>query len=208
MTNRELLTEPLISAEIADTASSREAVTEMDKSMVGKMKQSCLLLGILIGFFIQVSTVGASFLTNLPWAKGSSDQNVAVYALAWSVITASASCGVMMIFRSFVEITFNLTFGNRLANDHVTHDRLLDELVWHFECYFSLGVLISVTMAWVATSIFLGMPSTFIDICITIALPVFWCVSFFIIFMTKDKTDNSSSPKTKASKQIPALQLV
>lgn len=190
------MTEPLISAKISDNDGNRQVVKELDKHMVGKMKYSCLSLGILIGFFIQVSTIGASFLTNLPWAKGSSDQHIAVYALAWSVITATASCGVMMIFRSFVEITFNLTFGRVLTYDPVAHDRLLDELVWYFECYFSLGVLISVTFAWIATSFALGMPSTLIDIAITIALPVFWSVSFFVIFMTKEK---NSSPPTRNS---------
>ena len=185
--------EPLISK---DSTSESAVVAELDTPMLGRLKYSCLILGVLIGFFIQVSTIGASFLTNLPWAKGSSDQNIAMYALAWSVITATASCGVMMIFRSFVEITFNLTFGRTLSYDPIRHDRVLDELVWYFECYFSLGVLISVTLAWVATSFVLGMPSTLIDIGITIALPVFWCVSFFVIFMTKAE----STPAHKKEK--------
>ena len=172
MTQKQMI-EPLLSR---DSTPDSAVVAELDTPMLGRLKYSCLILGVLIGFFIQVSTIGASFLTNLPWAKGSSDQNIAMYALAWSVITATASCGVMMIFRSFVEITFNLTFGRTLNYDPVRHDRVLDELVWYFECYFSLGVLISVTLAWVATSFVLGMPSTLIDIGITIALPVFWCV--------------------------------
>jgi hypothetical protein len=210
MSNRKAMTEPLITAKICDKGESNcDVVTELDKPMIGKMKTSCLVLGVLIGFFIQVSTIGASFLTNLPWVKGSTDQNIAVYALAWSVITATASCGVMMIFRSFVEITFNLTFGRSLACDPMTYDRLLDELVWYFECYFSLGVLISVTFAWVATSFVLGMPSTLVDIGITIALPVFWCVSFFVIFMTKDKQDNNSSAhKNNSDKSRQFLQVV
>ena len=208
MTNsRKTLTEPLISAKICDNSSS-EPVTELDESMVGKMKTSCLVLGVLIGFFIQVSTIGASFLTNLPWAKGATDQNIAVYALAWSVITATASCGVMMIFRSFVEITFNLTFGRTLSYDPVTHDRLLDELVWYFECFFSLGVLISVTLAWIATSFVLGMPSTLIDVAITVALPVFWCVSFFVIFLTKDKREKTGAAKTSSNNKPAAMQVV
>jgi hypothetical protein len=187
------------------TSSNGGALGDIDSSMIGKLKHSCLVLGVLIGFFIQVSTIGASFLTNLPWAKGTSDQHIAIYALLWSVITATASCGVMMIFRSFVEITFNLTFGRTLAYDAVKHDQLLDELVWYFECYFSLGVLISVTLAWIATSFVLGMPSTLIDMGITIALPVFWCFSFFVIFMTKDSSSPRSPPSKKMSNSFSAV---
>lgn len=153
------MTEPLIAAN-SKSQSSPTAFELDDSPMIGRLKYSCLVLGVLIGFFIQVSTIGASFLTNLPWAKGSSEQNIAVYALAWSVITATASCGVMMIFRSFVEVTFNLTFGRTQSYEPAKHDRILDELVWYFECYFSLGVLVSVTLAWIATSFVLGMPTT------------------------------------------------
>jgi len=200
---KQTLTEPLIKG---SKDSSLSDVADLDKCMIGKLKYSCLVLGVLIGFFIQVSTIGASFLTNLPWAKGTSDQHIAVYALAWSVITATASCGVMMIFRSFVEITFNLTFGRTLVYDPSKHDRVLDELVWYFECYFSLGVLISVTLAWVATSFVLGMPSTLVDIAITIALPVFWCVSFFVIFMTKDSKKVKTPVRDQAANK--AMMLV
>ena len=116
------------------TGTGTGTAAENDAPTIGKLKHSCLVLGILIGFFIQVSTIGASFLTNLPWAKGASEENIALYALAWSVITATASCGVMVIFRSFVEITFNLTVGRALSCDPVTHDRLLGDFIWYFEC--------------------------------------------------------------------------
>lgn len=231
------LVEPLISPKqisSSTTISTRTSTTSceetLDPILIGKLKWSCLVLGVLIGFFIQVSTIGASFLTNLPWAKGATggatttdgisttdpNNSIAGYALAWSIITATASCGVMMIFRSFVEITFNLTLGrNLLKMNPETYSRVLDELVWYFECYFSLGVLISVTLAWIATSFVLGMPSTLIDMAITVALPVFWCVSFFVIFLTKEvrpyfafssrKKNNKKNKKRlsnkKASKQ-------
>ena len=110
------------------------------------------------------------------------------------------------IFRSFVEVTFNLTFGRARAFDAAKHDQLLDELVWYFECYFSLGVLISVTMAWIATSFILGMPTTFIDMAITIALPVFWCFSFFVIFMTKDSKKVKTPVRDQAANK--AMMLV
>jgi hypothetical protein len=191
------MSEPLLCSPKSKSFSSNGG--DVDAFMMGKLKYSCLILGVLIGFFIQVSTIGASFLTNLPWAKGTSDQHIAVYALLWSIITATASCGVMMIFRSFVEITFNLTYARSPSHDPVKHDQLLDEIVWYFECYFSLGVLISVTLAWIATSCVLGMPSTLIDLGITIALPLFWCFSFFVIFMTKDSSNPRSPPSKKMS---------
>ena len=204
------MTEPLITVNINSKGNDnvRTAVADLEAPMMGKLKYSCLVLGVLIGFFIQVSTIGASFLTNLPWAKGASDENIALYALAWSVITATASCGVMMIFRSFVEITFNLTFGRALSYDPVTHARILDELIWYFECYFSLGVLISVTLAWVATSFVLGMPSTLVDMGITVALPLFWCVSFFIIFMSKEVKNYKEVPSIRETRSSPAMMLV
>ncbi|CAB9530217.1 expressed unknown protein [Seminavis robusta] len=207
------MSEPLIKGDNTNSSksasdSSNSSLAELDHVMIGRLKYSCLILGVLIGFFIQVSTIGASFLTNLPWAKGTSDQHIAVYALVWSIITATASCGVMMIFRSFVEITFNLTFGRALAYDPIKHDQILDELVWYFECYFSLGVLISVTLAWVATSFVLGMPTTLIDLGITIALPVFWCFSFFVIFMTKDSPKSTPPKKEVSSREVAGVSIV
>jgi len=176
-------------------------MVELDASMMAKLKYSCLVLGLLIGFFIQVSTIGASFLTNLPWAKLASGHSIAMYALVWSAITATASCGVMMVFRSFLEVAFHLTFGRTLNYSPATHDHVLDELVWYFESYFSLGVLVSVTLAWIATSFVLGTPTTLIDLVVTVALPVFWCISFFVIFVTKGGNKSNNHKKNNNNKK-------
>jgi hypothetical protein len=184
--------EPLIAAGDAE-----EEDQGLDEKALSSFKRSSLLLGVLVGFFIQFSTLGAECLAI--WGKDfvlKSDTDIAVFSILWSLFTSAMPVLILVIIRNLVTITYSAGSGS---------EELLEEIVLQLECRFGVGVLAGFCLAWTITDILLGMHAQFAYCLVAIVVALFWYK--FMMFMMASATDKKPS-SSRRSKSEPSVMTV
>jgi hypothetical protein len=131
-----------------------------------------ITLGCLIGFFIQMSSLGASFLldtfTGHVGPTSSTDnlesEGLMVFSLGWSFVFGTMGVLVLLVLRRL--LTFVCT--------HVS-ERLTHKLGLLLEFYFAVGSLIGINLAWVLTYLGLGLHSHVSSSLLTLGTAIVWC---------------------------------
>jgi hypothetical protein len=101
---------PLLELRSADADSDEISSPVLDDKVFGKFKLSSLILGLLIGFFIQFSTLGANFLVITIWGEdviSKSKTDIVMFSLLWSFFTSAMAIIILSFLRNLVTITFN-----------------------------------------------------------------------------------------------------
>ena len=165
------LSEPLLEKDGLDDAISLQ----------WHFKCSSMALGLLIGFFIQFSSLGANFLLytlneHTPTWSISKEKTI-VFSLVWSFVTSAMGVAILICMRSLVIMTSS-----------VVQHSLTEKLVVHMECFFALGALIGVNIAWIATDTFLGMQSHILYSLATLLVALLWFELVMRIFGYRQAT--------------------
>jgi hypothetical protein len=173
--------EPLISAGDAE-----EEDHQLEEKAFSRFKFSALLLGLLVGFFIQFSTLGANFLVITMWGEDvvtKSKTDIVVFSLLWSFFTSAMAIVILGFLRNLVTITYSAV-GGRCKD-------LLEDMVLHMECRFVVGALVGVCLAWTMTDILLGMRAQIVYSLVTLVVALFWCKIMMMCFANESKTSSS-----------------
>ena len=196
MSTKELyIAEPFnTSAESADAPliSQDEEVGEasLETTKFTSFKRSSAILGLLVGFFIQFSTLGANFLVITIWGEDvvtKSKSDIVTFSLLWSFFTSAMAIVILGFLRNLVTISYKA-----LKPHSVSAENLLDEMVLHMECRFVVGALVGVCVAWTMTDIFLGMKAQIIYSVITLVIALVWCRVMMHCF-TRPTSDSKSA---------------
>jgi hypothetical protein len=174
--------EPLIAAGDAE----EEEDQRIEEKAFSRFKFSALLLGLLIGFFIQFSTLGANFLVITLWGEDvvtKSKSDIIIFSLLWSFFTSAMAIVILGFLRNLVTITYS-AIGGRSAD-------LLEEMVLHMECRFVVGALVGVCLAWTMTDVLLGMRAQIVYSLVTLVVALVWCKIMMICFATDSMTPKS-----------------
>merc|ERR1712232_787760 len=143
--------------------------------MLSKFKGYSLILGLIIGFFIQFSTLGANFLVLTLWGKEilmKSRTEVIIFSLLWSFFTSFMAIVVLAFLRALVSLIFSTSTKSASFGKA---DLILEELWLHMECRFVVGALFGVCLAWTMTDILLGMKAQIFYSIITLITSLLWC---------------------------------
>jgi hypothetical protein len=170
--------EPLIAAGDAEEDEDHT----LEEKAFSRFKFSALLLGLLVGFFIQFSTLGANFLVITLWGEDvvtKSKTDIVVFSLLWSFFTSAMAIVILGFLRNLVTITYSAV-GGRSAD-------LLEEMVLHMECRFVVGALVGVCLAWTMTDVLLGMRAQIVYSLVTLVVALVWCKIMMICFATDSK---------------------
>jgi hypothetical protein len=174
--------EPLIASGDAEEEDHR-----LEEKAFSRFKFSSLVLGLLVGFFIQFSTLGANFLVITIWGTAvvtKSQTDIVVFSLMWSIFTSSMAIVILGFLRNLVTITYSAVAGR--SKD------LLEEMVLHMECRFVVGALYGICFAWTLTDILLGMRAQIVYSLVTLVVALFWCKIMMMCF-TEDKPSSRRS---------------
>jgi hypothetical protein len=184
--------------------------------LFGKFKLSALMLGLLVGFFIQFSTLGANFLVITLWGEdviSKSKSDIVVFSLLWSFFTSAMAIVILSFLRTLVTITYNAVSAQSEDLLEVSSNRSptvadgvqakansltrivsdLQEMVLHMECRFVVGALVGVCLAWTMTDIVLGMRAQILYSLLTLLVALFWCRVMMHCFSSKASKDISAS---------------
>jgi uncharacterized membrane protein YfcA len=157
--------EPLIPAGDAEEEDQR-----LEEKAFSRRKISALLLGLLVGFFIQFSILGAHLLfitlCGEDFVTKSNKANVVVFSLLLSFFTAATAM-----------ITYWAAGGR--SKD------LLEEMVWHIR--FNVGV----GLAWTTTGALLGMRAQSEFSLVLLAVALVWCKIVVMYFAIDNKPSSS-----------------
>jgi len=157
-----------------------KAGEELEDNQHSNVKISSLLLGLLVGFFIQFSTLGANYLVISLWGEDvvhTSKREIVIFSLLWSFFTSSMAIVILAFLRNLLSASY--------------YGKDFDSVVLHMECRFVVGALVGVCSAWAATDYVLGMSQQIIYSVATLAVALLWCRIMMWIFTPVEERQRS-----------------
>jgi hypothetical protein len=152
---------------------------------------SCsLILGLLVGFFIYLSTLGAEFVGVMLWGReilNKSNQELILFSLAWNFITTCIAIVILSSMRRLVTIVFSATISTTgRSSDNV--EEILSELLSYMEGRFAVGALVGICFSWNVTNLVLGMKPQIIQSCVILVVACLWCRVTLVLLGSPERT--------------------
>jgi hypothetical protein len=166
---------------------------------LSQINSSSLCLGVMIGLFIQFSTLGANFLVLSIWGSeivNKTKTEIVVFSLLWSLCTSGMAVAVLIFLRKLVSTTYSALSGHKSENtDSGKIEDVIDEMIAQVECRFIVGSLVGVCVAWSITDYLLGMREQIVYSIATLIVALIWCKGMTYLFSSSklsDAVDESS----------------
>lgn len=167
------LNEPLLSVSKHMDYDDEEDLAMREGSM-NWSKYYSLVIGLIIGCFIQFSSLGANFLmTSVYGYNVFYMQEFVVVSLVWCFITSIMGVCVLLFLRSLVVTSF---YATTAVNDTFkSKEEFVGSMIQQMEYYFAVGSLIGVCSSWTITDVLLGMRAHVLHSIVTLGVALFWC---------------------------------
>ena len=168
-----------------NSSSTAQAVAETEEHIMAMMEESCLhmskfcsiAVGMIIGIFIQASSLGTSLITTSLYGKDIYTTNAFVMvSLAWCLVAAIMGVAVMLLLRNLVVTAFYAV--NSSIRDVETLDAketFMLQVIGNMEHFFAVGSLVGVGVAWLVTDFLLKMEGHACHSVVTVGLALVWC---------------------------------
>lgn len=150
-------------------------------------KSCSLILGLLVGFFIYLSTLGAEFVGVMLWGReilNKSNHELIAFSLLWNFITTMVAIVILSSMRRLVSIVFLSTISHKRTNS----EEVLSELLSYMEGRFAVGALIGICVSWNVTNFVLGMKPQIIQSCVILAVACLWCRVTLVLLGSPDES--------------------
>ncbi|CAB9519190.1 expressed unknown protein [Seminavis robusta] len=156
------------------TTSSSSADERLYMPALSSFKTCSLVLGLLVGFFIYLSTLGAEFVGVMLWGReilNKSNHELILFSLMWNFITTMIAIVILSSMRRLVTIVFMASVSKERQNA----EDVLCELLSYMEGRFAVGALVGICTSWNVTNVVLGMRPQIIQSCVILAVACLWC---------------------------------
>lgn len=154
---------------------------EDDEDLIAMQEQSikwskcyCLVIGLIVGCFIQFSSLGANFLvTSIYGYDAFFMKEFVAVSLLWCFVTSIMGVCILLFLRSLVVTSFYATTSiNEAFEDK---EEFIATLIQHMEYHFAIGSLIGVCTSWTITDIIIGMQAHVAHSLVTLFVALIWC---------------------------------
>jgi hypothetical protein len=175
-------------------------LTQQNGSHLSSFQLYSVMLGLMVGIFIQLSSLGANYLLSEVHGMASHNQEteasalstqvIVKFSLVWSVLTSILGVSILYLIRELVTTACDAHGkggGNALVSNR--------NLILHLECYFAIGTLSGVCIAWTCTDLLLGLEAHFLHSLATLGMALVWCKFITNRFAPNEEQD--SSPNTE-----------
>lgn len=142
--------------------------------LLGKFKFCSLLLGLLVGFFIYLSTLGAEFVAVMLWGRDiltKTNNELILFSLGWNLITTFIALLILTTLRRMIMAVTYPALNER----RVDAEAVVAELLSYLEGRFAVGALVGICLSWNVTNMVLGMRPQIIQSCVILAVACMWC---------------------------------
>lgn len=156
------------------------------------------VLGVLIGFFIQMSSLGASFLLDTFVGSDESGHiqltpdSLLAFSLSWSFVFGTMGVMILLILRRLLKM---------VCSDIST--KLADKLGLMLEFYFAVGCLVGVNLAWVLTDLGLGLQAHVMRSLLTLAAAAVWCRVLACCFFSGSSMEDTDDDVSQEDELAP-----
>lgn len=204
----------LIDGNTAETEDAQQLREHMKDNCLQMSRCCSVIIGTIIGVFIQCSTLGANFLLTTIYGKDVYFTNYFItVSLGWCLATSIMGVAVLLFLRSLVVTAFYAT--NSSKADEATleaKENFMIQVIENIEQFFAVGSLVGVGMAWTVTDILLEMNSHVYHSLLTVGIALVWCKFAMkqsmkpIMIEEEDKEDTLETPLM--GKEICVVQVV
>jgi hypothetical protein len=166
--------EPLVAMGDAEEEDHR-----LEEKAFSRFKLSSLLLGLLVGFFIQCSAQEVFSLIIINWSKEDiTKTRIGIVFLLLSFFIMA----ILESLRTLVRITYSAAGGR--SKD------LLEDMILHMELRFVAGSLVGICLASTMMLVILGMRAQIVYSPMALVVALFW-YKIMMIFTTDSKPSSS-----------------
>eukprot|EP00797_Seminavis_robusta_P036646 Sro942_g222730.2 (184) ;mRNA; r:37469-38020 len=167
-------------------------------------KACSLTLGLLVGAFIYLSTLGAEFVAVMVFGKeilDKSNNELVLFSLGWNLVTTCIALVVLATLRRLVATVFTATVSESRSQDNI--DNLSSELLAYVEGRFAVGALVGICISWNLTNMVLGMRPQVIQSCIILAVACLWCrLTIILLAQPSEALIHDDSEEGESAKEI------
>lgn len=178
MTSYKLIGAKSVAVQTGEEMENAADLREMMKESCLQMSRCCsVVIGFIIGCFIQCSTLGANFLMTTLYGKDVYfTQEFIFVSLGWCFVTSVMGVSVLLFLRSLVVTAFYATNSSR--QDEATleaKETFMIQVIENIEQFFAVGSLVGVGIAWTTTDVLLGMQTHIYHSMLTVVIALIWC---------------------------------
>ena len=159
-----------------------EKVSKIDQEF--KVKGTAT--GLLVGFFIQFSSLGASFLidallngnNNSAVPVSLSRERLVVFSLGWSFVFGTMGVAILLLFRYLVGLVCDHILSRNQGSEEEIEEEaeMAERWAVSLEFFFAVGCLVGVNLAWLITDVGLGLNALVWRSLATLAVAAAWCL--------------------------------
>jgi hypothetical protein len=178
--------EPLIAAGDAEERDHR-----LEDKVVSRFKFLYRLLGLLVGFFCQFSTLLVNFLLITIWGVDivtKSKTDAFVFSLLCTFFFSAIVFVISGFLRNRVAITYSAVGGRS--------KELLDEMVLYMESDFAVGFLLGLSLAFTMAAVRLGMSAQTVYFLVALLVVAFFWYKILIMCFAINIKPSSSHRST------------
>lgn len=174
---------------------------------LSKFKNCSLVLGLLVGLLIYLSTLGAEFVGVLLWghdllldaSASASDTDTSnnqqqqhlliAFSLGWNLVTTIVAITMLSSLRQLVSVVFlsasmhnnNTNSSKQDQDSRMTNDLILAELLSHMEGRFAVGALVGICGSWNIANFILGIQPQVLQSMAILAVACLWCKATLVL---------------------------
>ena len=142
-----------------------------------RLQYISLVLGSLVGLLIQCSSLGANFMvqqmTSFPNHHQQQQRVLEITSVLWSLVTSSMGIALLLLVRALILLTHR--HGSSNASTTTETPPPLPTFVLHVECFFAVGAVVGLNVAWTVADYVLAMESHLMQSLYTLAATTVWC---------------------------------
>ena len=172
--------EPLLSVSSSvgndhdDNDDDAEDLLDMQEQSVKWSKCYSLVIGLIIGCFIQFSSLGANFLmTSIYGYDVFFMKEFVAVSLLWCFVTSIMGVCILLFLRSLIVTSFYATTS--INDSFEGKEEYIARLIQHMEYHFAIGSLIGVCTSWTITDVIIGMKAHVAHSLVTLFVALVWC---------------------------------
>lgn len=166
----------------AATNTKETMLMEAKKESLQGTKTYSLIIGLIIGSFIQFSALGANFLMTTMYDGGYEvfyTKQFVVISTIFCFVTSIMGVLVLLFLRSLVVTSFyavTKTPNNDMEKESFQRkEKFVAGLIQNMEYYFAIGSIIGVCVCWTITDGLLGMKNNVEYGLLILATSLVWC---------------------------------
>jgi hypothetical protein len=178
---------------VSNGSAEDQDIGNEESAEFSRYKRSTLLLGMIVGVFIQFLTLGANALFVQIWGE-TTQKDLVSFSLLWSFGSSAMALLLLAFIRHTVSTAYTMSLNGSSSKNK---ECVVEEHILQLESRFVVGALIVVCVGWTVTDLLLGGHEQIIYSAASLAFSLILCKVLISCLRSKQEQDtiDDSSPQ-------------